>query len=102
MEGDLEKEYQKAITIGVWEITGFCQSGTKQYLSRRICFSYKRNARKEVVGTTVTVSSQLEDYQHPLGLPIPKDLMGRLGGGYGFTKIDLADTYSQIKLVPKI
>ena len=61
-----------------------------------------KETRKEVVGTTVTVSSQLEDHQNPLGLPIPKDLIGRLGGGYGHTKMGLADTYSQIKFVPKI
>jgi len=27
--------------------------------------------------------------------------MRRLGGGYGFTKIDLADAYNQVRLVPK-
>ena len=27
--------------------------------------------------------------------------MRRLGGGYGFTKIDLADAYNQIKLSPR-
>ena len=27
--------------------------------------------------------------------------MRKLGGGYGFTKIDLADAYNQIKLAPE-
>jgi len=27
--------------------------------------------------------------------------MRRLGGGYGFTKIDLADAYNQVRLGPK-
>ena len=37
--------------------------------------------------------------RHPI--PLPEDLMNRLGGGHGFTKIDLSDTYNQIKLGPK-
>ena len=48
---------------------------------------------------SVTVNHQLEDHRHPL--PFLKDLMRRLGGGYGFTKIDLADAYNQIKLGPE-
>ena len=47
----------------------------------------------------MTVNSQLEDHRHPL--PLPEDLMRRLGGGYGFTKINLADAYNQIKLAPE-
>ena len=34
-------------------------------------------------------------------MPLPKDLMRKLRGGHGFTKIDLADAYNQIKLGPK-
>ena len=33
---------------------------------------------------------------------LPEDLMNKLGGGYGFTKIDLADACNQIKLGPII
>ena len=47
---------------------------------------------------SVTVNEQLEDHRHLL--PLPEDLMRRLGGGYGFTKIDLVDAYNQIKLLP--
>ena len=46
-----------------------------------------------------TVNPQLEVHRHPL--PLPEDLMKMLGGGYGFTKIDLADAYNQIKLAPE-
>lgn len=38
---------------------------------------------------------------HRQPLPLPEDLMRRLGVGHGFTKIDLADAYNQIKLAPK-
>ena len=48
---------------------------------------------------SVTVNPQLEDHRHPL--PLPEDLMRRLGGGNGYTKIDLADAYNQIKLALK-
>ena len=34
-------------------------------------------------------------------MPRPEDLMQRLGGGHGFTKIDLADAYNQILLAPE-
>ena len=41
---------------------------------------------------------QLEPHRH--SMPLPEDLMRKLGGGYGFTKIDLADAYNQIMLAP--
>jgi len=47
---------------------------------------------------SVTVNPQVEVHRHPL--PLPEGLMNKLGGGYGFTKIDLADAYNQIKLGP--
>jgi len=34
---------------------------------------------------SVTVNPQLETHLHPL--PLPEELMRRLGGGYGFTKL---------------
>jgi len=48
---------------------------------------------------SVTVNPQLETHRHPLSLP--EELMRRLGGGYGFTKIDLADAYNQVRLGPQ-
>ena len=45
---------------------------------------------------SVTVNPQLEDHRQPV--PLPEDLMRKLGGGYSFTKIDLADAYNQIML----
>ena len=45
------------------------------------------------------VNPQLESHRHPL--PCPEELMQRLGGGFGFTKIDLADAYNQIRLAPE-
>jgi hypothetical protein len=48
---------------------------------------------------SVTVNPQLEMHRQPM--PRPEDLMQRLGGGHGFSKIDLADAYNQIKLAPE-
>ena len=31
-------------------------------------------------------------------MPLPVDLLRKLRGGYGYTKIDLADAYNQIRL----
>ena len=48
---------------------------------------------------SVTINPQLEDHHQPI--PLPEDLMQKLGEGYGFTKIDLADAYNQIMLDPE-
>ena len=45
---------------------------------------------------SITINHQLEAHRHPM--PLPEDLMWKLSGGYGFTKVDLADTYNQIML----
>lgn len=42
---------------------------------------------------------QLDEHHHPM--PLPRALMQKSGGGYGYTKIDLADSYNQIKLAPE-
>ena len=44
----------------------------------------------------MTVNPQLAVHRHPL--PLPEELIRKLGGGYGFTKIDLADAYNQVRL----
>ena len=48
---------------------------------------------------SATVNAQLETHRHPI--PTPEKLIQKLSGGYGFTKIDLADAYSQIALGPE-
>ena len=45
------------------------------------------------------INDQLEDHRHPL--PLPEELMQKLGGGFGNTKTDLADAYNQIQLAPE-
>ena len=48
---------------------------------------------------SVAVNPQLEIHRQPM--PLPEDLMQKLGGGQHFSKIDLADAYNQIRLAPE-
>jgi len=45
---------------------------------------------------SISVNSQPETQRHLL--PLPEELLPKLGGGLQYTKIDLADAYNQIKL----
>eukprot|EP00795_Rhopilema_esculentum_P015029 gene15029-biopygen4633 len=100
MEADLEEEYQKGETKQVWEATQFCQFGTPVVPIKKAVLPGQKKPKIRVCGDySFTVNHQLEDHQHPL--PLPEDLMRRLGEGYGFTKIDLADAFNQIKLAPE-
>eukprot|EP00731_Ephydatia_muelleri_P008998 Em0004g1336a len=80
---DLNQAYDAGIAKGVWKPIQF-----NGYEKIRVCGDY-----------SVTVNSQLETHRYPMRLP--DDLMQKLSGGYGFSKIDLADEYNQIKLGPE-
>ena len=54
----------------------------------RVCGDYSK-----------TINNQLETHRKPI--PLPEDLIRKLGGGYCYTKIDLADAYNQILLAPE-
>ena len=47
-----------------------------------------------------TVNPQLESHCHPL--PRSEDLIQKLGGEFGFTKINLADAYKQSRFAPEL
>ena len=90
----LNHAIERGITKGVWKKVQFNSYGTpvvpvrKQSGEVRVCGDY-----------SVTVNPQLEKHRQPM--PLPEDLMRKLGGGYGFSKIDLADAYNQILLTPE-
>eukprot|EP00731_Ephydatia_muelleri_P037083 Em0393g2a len=99
IQENLCQAYDAGIARGVWLPTQFNDYGTTvvpiqkahlpgQSAKLRICGNY-----------SVTVNQQLEPHRHPM--PLPEDLMRKLGGGHGFTKIDLADAYNQIMLAPE-
>ena len=99
IQEDLEKAYQEGISKGIWEPVQFNDYGTPVVPIKKALLSGQKKAKIRVCGDySVTVNSQLMDHRHPL--PLPEDLMRKLGGGYGFTKIDLADAYNQIMLGP--
>ena len=100
IQDDLEKAYEEGIAKGTWEYTQFNEYGTPVVPVKKPLRPGQKKSKMRVCGDySVTVNSQLKEHRHPI--PLPEDLMNRLGGGHGFTKIDLSDAYNQIKLGPK-
>ena len=99
IQEDLCQAYDAGIAKGVWQPTQFNEYGTPVVPIRKPCLP-GQPAKLRVCGDySVTVNQQLEPHRHPM--PLPEDLMRKLGGGHGFTKIDLADAYNQIMLAPE-
>lgn len=94
MTEDLNQTYDAGIAKGIWKPVQFSAYGTPVVPVRkhggkiRVCGDYSR-----------TVNTQLETHRQPI--PLPEDLIRRLGGGHGYTKLDLADAYNQITLGPE-
>ena len=100
IEDSLNQAIEEGIANEIWEPTQFNDYGTPVVPVKKRLLPGQEKPTIRVCGDySVTVNQQLEDHRHPL--PLPEDLMRRLGGGYGFTKIDLADAYNQIKLTPR-
>ena len=96
---DLNEAYEAGIKRGVWELTDFNSYGTPVVPIRKSPLPGQAKASIRVCGDySVTVNSQLEDHRQPI--PLPEDLMRKLGRGYCFSKIDLANAYNQICLSP--
>eukprot|EP00731_Ephydatia_muelleri_P003019 Em0001g3019a len=100
IQEDLCIAYDAGIARGVWQSVQFNNYGTHVVSIRRVILSGQTTAKLRVCGDySVTVNPQLEPHCHPI--PRPEDLMQKLGGGYGFTKIDLSDAYNQIMHTPE-
>ena len=100
IQEDLAFSYEAGIAKGVWKPTQFNSYGTPVVPVRKPIKPGQASPSIRVCGDySVTVNPQLEMHRQPL--PLPEDLMRRLGGGHGFTKIDLADAYNQIPLGPE-
>ena len=99
IQEDLCQAYDAGIARGVWLPTQFNDYGTPVVPIRKAQLP-GQSAKLRICGDySVTVNQQLEPHRHPM--PLPEDLMRKLGGGHGFTKIDLADAYNQIMLAPE-
>ena len=97
IQDDLARAYDAGIARGVWTPTQFNDWGTPVVLIHKPPLPGDDKPRLRVCGDySMTVNPQLAVHCHPL--PLPEELMRKLGGGYGFTKIDLADAYNQVRL----
>ena len=100
IQDELNQAYDVGIAKGVWKPVQFNAHGTPVVPIRKQGHSNQSKTKIRVCGDySVSVNTQLEPHRHPL--PIPEDLIRKLGGGYGFTKVDLADAFNQIKLGPE-
>ena len=96
LQEDLNATYDTGIKRGIWKPVIFNSWGTPVVPIRKVALPGKNAALRVCGDYSVTVNCQLQE--HCQSIPFPEDLMRRLGGGFGFTKIDLADPYSQIEL----
>ena len=95
IQDELNQAYDVGIAKGVWKPVQFNAHGTPVVPIRKPGHSNQSKTKIRVCEDySVTVNTQLEPHRHPL--PIPEDLIRKLGGGYGFTKVDLADAFNQI------
>ena len=94
---DLNQAYDAGIAQGVWKPVQFNSYGTPVVPIRKSCTPNQAKAKIRVCGDySVSVNPQLEPHRYPMHLP--EDLMRKLSGGHGFTKVDLADAYNQVML----
>ena len=97
---ELNHTYEAGIKQGLWIPIQFNSWGTPAVPIRKQLQPGQHKAKLRVCGDySVTVNPQLEPHRHPM--PLPEDLMRKLGGGHYFSKIDLADAYHQIRLSPE-
>lgn len=100
VQADLTQAHDAGVAKGVWKQTQFNSYGTPVVPIRKKAAAEGSNPLIRVCGDySVTVNPQLEPHRYPM--PLPDDLMRKLSGGYGFSKIDLADAFNQIRLGPE-
>jgi len=100
MLDDPTQAYNAGIAKKIWQPVQFNDYGTPVVPITKASLPGQERQRIRVCGDySATANPQLETHHHPT--PLPEQLMQRLSGGYGFTKIDLADAYNQIALAPE-
>ena len=96
-QNELAQAYKAGTKKGEWKMTLFNDYRTPVVPVRKTKLQGQESAGIRVCGDySVTVHSQLDTHGQPL--PLPEELMDKLGGGCGLNKIDLADAYNQISL----
>ena len=100
LRDDLVKGYEEGIAKGDCKPVQFNEYGTPVVPIRKEHTLGSLKPRLRVCSDySVGINDQLEDHSHPL--PLPEELMQKLGGGFGYTRTDLADAYNQIQLASK-
>ena len=100
LRDDLAKGYEEGIAKGIWKPVQFNEYGTPVVPVRKAHSAGNKKPKLRICGDySVGINDQLADHRHPM--PLPEELMQKLGGGFGYSKIDLADAYNQIKLAPE-
>eukprot|EP00106_Octopus_bimaculoides_P021251 XP_014788693.1 PREDICTED: uncharacterized protein LOC106882510 [Octopus bimaculoides] len=100
LRDDLAKGYKEGIAKGIWKPVQFNKYGTPVVPIRKAHASSNLKPKIRICGDySVGINDQLADHRHPM--PLPVELMQKLRGGFGYTKVDLADAYNQIKLAPQ-
>ena len=100
VQEDLNQAYDAGIAKGIWEPTIFNEYGTPVVPVRKQSLPNQPTPSVRVCGDySVFINVQLETHRQPM--PLPEDLMRRLGGTHYFSKVDLADAYNQIELGPE-
>ena len=98
LQEDLVQAYEAGIKRGVWRKTQFNEYGTPVVPIRKPLLPGQAKAKLRVCGDySATVNAHLETHCHPIHTQ--EKLMQKLSGGYGFTKIDLADACNHLHLV---
>ena len=100
MMQDVEEAIEVGIKDGIWDPVKLNDCGTPIVPLRKALRPGQEKPSIRICGDySVFINKQLEP--HRLSLPLPEDLMRKLKGGCGYSKIDLASAYNQIKLSPQ-
>ena len=100
VQEDLNQAYDDGIAKGIWEPTIFNEYGTPVVPVRKQSLPNQPKASVRVCGDySEFINAQLETHRQPM--PLPEDLMRRLGGTHYFSKVDLAEAYNHIELGPE-
>ena len=99
MQSALNSEIDSGISKGVWKPVQFNDYGTPVVPVRKQPAADGSRGIRVCGDYSVFINEQLETHRQPM--PLPEDLMRKLGGGYFFSKIDLKEAYNQIQLSPE-
>ncbi|KII71518.1 Retrovirus-related Pol polyprotein [Thelohanellus kitauei] len=95
IKDDINTAIDEGFSKGVWIPTQFNDWATPIVPVRK-----STNKKIWICGDySVTVNKFLEDHRYPI--PLPDEILKKLGGCHYFTKIDLSNAYNQIRLTPE-